>query len=134
MGRLILCYRLYIASADAKAYMAQRTKKAEWVREMCEWICGARDTRLAAVIEWAQLSPDAELVVTHFLAMEADARMRNDHATSTDTANGAMVAATSSATSEAPETAPAPAASEAASAASCFSETASAASCFSASL
>ncbi len=110
--------KVALTEADVKAYMAQRTESAEWVRKVCEWICGARDTRLAAMIQWAQLSLDAELAVTHFLAMEADARMRNDRAASTDTANGATATTMPSGISKSPsEAAPAPATSATASAA-----------------
>ena len=67
---------LELSADEMQQYMARRTQKADWVLTCCEWIRGARDTRLAAMTQWAQVNSDAELVVTHFLAMEADARMR----------------------------------------------------------
>jgi hypothetical protein len=78
-------------SDDAiEEFMEKCQNKATWLLEMCKWINAAREPRLAAMAEWARINDRAELVLTHFLAMEADAKMRAAHTSSSSSPPASM--------------------------------------------
>ena len=65
-----------LSEIEVQQFMERMQCKARWLLEMCKWIAGERAERLEAIKQWAQFNASAELVITVFLAMEADARMR----------------------------------------------------------